>query len=138
MINRYSITEVEQRELLSQVLGGKFNVENLLLIAPNIFYTSETEIPIIIKFTDYDCSFGLALQKEHKTEIKNIVNIVKQINDGILNLQNAMREYKRKKFGQKYIDDCNKYAVFLKFSDGNSDVAEALSYITTLEQNASP
>ena len=110
----------------------------MLLIAPNIFYTSEAEIPIIIKFTDYDCSVGLALQNEHKFEIKNIVNIVKQINDGSLKLQKAMREYKSKKFGQKYINDCNKYAEFLKFSDGNSDIAEALSYITTLEQNNTP
>ena len=88
MINRYSITEVEQRGLLSQVLGEKFNIENMLLIAPNIFYTSETELPIIIKFTDYDCSVGLAFDKTQNSEIYNVINFIKKIICCLVNVPN--------------------------------------------------
>lgn len=142
MINRYSITEVEQRGLLSQVLGEKFNIENMQLISPNIFYTSEAEIPIIIKFTDYDCSVGLAFDKTQNTEIDNVINFIKQnhlfLSECSKQLCETMRQYKHDKFGKQYIEDYNKYADFLKLSDGNSDIAEALSYVTRIENNNKP
>ena len=49
-----------------------------------------------------------------------------------------MRQYKHDKFGKQYIEDYNKYAEFLKISDGNSDIAEALRYVTRIENNNKP
>jgi len=133
MINKYPISTEEQIALINKVCGEELDTKQLQLIIENIFYVKQFDVPVTIKFSDFDCTVEIRIKKPNADSIQQMTTLIEQapasslFKGGARQLCDAMRDYKREKFGNEYSEECDKYCEIIKYCRGNGNVAEFLS-----------
>jgi len=132
MLNRYALSKAENIALVEKVFGNQINMQELRAFGPDIFFIKHRDIPVTIKFSDFDCKVEIRIKNPNAYSLQHLASVIKSEPDisifsgGSRELCSAMREYKAQKFGSQYTKECELYCDLIKHCGGNQVAVESL------------